>query len=751
MSYQLYVTGGYGFTESILPSLLHPSEAVSIAQDYFSRGYQGAHIEPAPDSGLRDLAKASNNEQQAMLEALQNGQLVLAQQSYSSFGLFTGRNATPQNLRTDLPQTLRRRLQAPWSSGLSGTATAVKSDSLYAPANAEYYTAPEPVAEVVPEKGPNNLTISYRWPDGTGVAGLPFQVGTDHDSVRGTLDHQGAATVEGLNGRFATVRLGSNASDDTVNHERKAIIAGLDRLLEAERKETEAKQQEYQALLWFQKPAVSAGALFQGAYDAGIGLYDFVAGVSNLTSPVLTLRDSLQSAWAANKDNSGDSWFEAFNRQYDEKRHEHWVRAIGFSPSDISREDIAKAYEVASLVIKDDQLSTALKEFTANYAAIQHHTEYTYLAGAVAFELVLAAVLAATTLGAGNVAQASSKVRHTRVLAGLGPAFGRFADALKLQGLRRVWRERDLNKNNHFEDKAPPRGEGVDPELPVQRPKRPKKVLPTSFDEAKAYLSDARAAIIANGKPPPPKYTHAQLRQIAEDGFGDEKYIVRLVEEPHLHRNGPNNGTLGKEGPAGVQIWSTSFDQIAHLDSDPKLITDALGVNYKPDAKYKLAIVDQGQAVKHADAETIVPTFKILTNFTETKLPNKVENPQLVKEVMTPEYSREYAGLVRGMPEGAWQKMKLREQYLASKGLDSPAMDKFETRFSIQKNTGANEHFTGNGLTKTTTSLENQPVYGTVEVFSLHKNPKSFKQMTGLDGDTKWVELVDLETINFGV
>ncbi|MGO1750645.1 MAG: hypothetical protein ACTHZR_10250, partial [Marinobacter sp.] len=223
MSYQLYVTGGYGFTESILPSLLHPSEAVSIAQDYFSRGYQGAHIEPAPDSGLRDLAKASNNEQQAMLEALQNGQLVLAQQSYSSFGLFTGRNATPQNLRTDLPQTLRRRLQAPWSSGLSGTATAVKSDSLYAPANAEYYIAPEPAAEVVPEKGPNNLTISYRWPDGTGVAGLPFQVGTDHDSVSGKLDHQGAATVEGLNGRFATVRLGSNASDDTVNHERKAI------------------------------------------------------------------------------------------------------------------------------------------------------------------------------------------------------------------------------------------------------------------------------------------------------------------------------------------------------------------------------------------------------------------------------------------------------------------------------------------------------------------------------------------------
>ena len=225
---------------------------------------------------------------------------------------------------------------------------------------------------------------------------------------------------------------------------------------------------------------------------------------------------------------------------------------------------------------------------------------------------------------------------------------------------------------------------------------------------------------------------------------------MRLVEEPHLHRNGPNNGTLGKKGPAGVQIWSTSFDQIAHLGSDPKLITDALGVNYKPDAKYKLAIVDQDQAVKHADAETIVPTFENLTKLIQTKLPNKVENPQLVKDVMTPEYLREYEGLVRGMPKSAWQQMNMREQYLASKGLGSSAMDKFETRFSIQNNTGANEHFTGNGLTKTTSSLVDQPVYGTVEVFSLHKNPKTFRQMTGMDGDAMWVELVDLKPINFG-
>ena len=185
--------------------------------------------------------------------------------------------------------------------------------------------------------------------------------------------------------------------------------------------------------------------------------------------------------------------------------------------------------------------------------------------------------------------------------------------------------------------------------------------------------------------------------------------------------------------------------------SDPKLITEAMGVNYKPDAKYKLAIIDQADAVKYADAETIVPTYGNLTKFVEDKLPGKVENPALTREVMTPEYSREYEALIRGMPDDAWVSAKLRKQYLADNGVVGNEKALFDARFSIQDNTGANEHFTGNGLTKTTSSTANKPIYGTVEAFSLHKNPKTFRQMTGMEGSgAQWVELVDLEPINFG-
>lgn len=752
MSYQLYVTGGYGFTENLLPSLLHATEAVSITQEYFSRGYQGAHIDPAPDGDFPAPDRASPRDRQAILDSLHTGHLVLARRDSPSYGLFRDRTTSPEHLREDLPAALQNKLRKRWPSGLTGGGAGnLRTDSLHAPANDVQYTGSQPVPQPLPGTGPYKLSIRYHWPDGSGVAGLAFQIGTDLESLEGKLDALGTATAKGLNGRFATVRLGSDANDDTVRHERKAIIEGLERLLEQERRETQARETVYDDLAWHQKPVVSLGAVFQGAFDAGVGLFDFATGLAELADPTQRMTDALVSAWAANRDNSNDSWYEVFNKHHDEIRHARWVRAIGFDPADFSREAVAEAYELASLVMADDLLRAALKDFTQNYAAIQHHTEYTYVAGAVAFELVLAAVLAATTLGAGNAAQASSRIRHAKPLAALGPSFRRFGAALKLQGLRRVWRDADLSKNHHFEAEARPRPEGIEAKPTTSNSAgRPKKTSPRSFDEAKTILNDARAAIIANGKAPPPKYTQAQLHQIAAEGLGDEKYIARLVEEPHINRNGPNSGTLGKGGPAGVQVWSTSFDQIAHLDTDPKLIAEALGVNYKPDAKYKLAIVDQAGAVKHADAKTIVPTYDNLKTFTRDNLDGYEARPELLDQVMTPEYSKQYEALTRDMPDDAWKELKVRERYLSGKGLDRDERKLFETRFDIQDATGANEHFTGNGLTKTTSSSSADPVFGAVEAFSLHKNPKTFRQMTGMEGSTQWVELVDLKPIELG-
>lgn len=79
MSYQLYVTGGHGFTEAILPTLLHPSNAVDIVRDYFTRGYQGQHIDLPPDadvsqtSHLTDTQGASSRPRYLPFSRIQSG------------------------------------------------------------------------------------------------------------------------------------------------------------------------------------------------------------------------------------------------------------------------------------------------------------------------------------------------------------------------------------------------------------------------------------------------------------------------------------------------------------------------------------------------------------------------------------------------------------------------------------------------------------------------------------------------------
>src|SRR5690606_4318330 len=246
---------------------------------------------------------------------------------------------------------------------------------------------------------PYKLTIQYRWPDGTGVADLPFQVGTDLDSLSGVLDHQGAATVDGLNGRYATVRLSSNASDDTVRHERKAIIAGLDRLLGEERRETESRAQGYQVLPWYQKAVVSVGAFAEGAFDAAGATADYVYGMYSLNSPAALALDVLKSTWSASQGNADSGWGKTFIDAWNEMRHERWVSTIGFSPADIRTEDLTEAYELSSFMMFDDELRTALGEFLSEYAVIHHHTEYTYAAGALVFEVVLSAILGPAVFG----------------------------------------------------------------------------------------------------------------------------------------------------------------------------------------------------------------------------------------------------------------------------------------------------------------------------------------------------------------
>ncbi|WP_207389162.1 hypothetical protein [Marinobacter halodurans] len=462
MSYQIYVTGGHGFTEAILPTLLHPSTAVDMARDYFTRGYQGHHIDLPPDADFSQSGNLTDTQRQKLLDDLRDGRLVLSSRyGRPGFALFSESEASPDTLRNDLPPAFRQRLQQQWPGRSRGGAAI--SDSL-APANEPTTHSPEaPVPDIlVLGAGPYHVKLAYRWPDGTGVAGLPFTIGTDDENVKGTLDHNGEAQVAGLHGRFASVRLSSDVSDGDVDHQRRGIQHVLGEILKREQKEAEDLAHEYRQLPWYQRAAVSSGAVFQGVADAGISLFRFVDGMGDLSSPTQTLLDGLKSAWAASDGSPDTSWYASFLAHYNEARHQRWVEALGFSPSDISREDVAEAYDLASLVMADPQLRESLTDFAADYAETQHHTEVSYFAGSVAFDLILAGLLAVATGGVGVAGAAGSRIRHTGLLIHLGKVVKAYANAVRKQRLRRLWRTVDLNKQDYLEATAPNRVDGLD-------------------------------------------------------------------------------------------------------------------------------------------------------------------------------------------------------------------------------------------------------------------------------------------------
>lgn len=488
MSYQLYVTGGHGFTEAILPTLLYPSNAVDIVRDYFTRGYQGQHIDLPPDADASQASNLTDAQKQTLLDDLQEGRLVLSSPYESSFALFREAKVSPDTLRTDLPATLRQRLQRRWPGTSRGGAAALHSDSL-APANEVVSNSTEPVApeSLTPGMGPYHLTLAYRWPDGTGVAGLPFTLGTDKDHVEGTLDQNGEARIEGLNGRFVSVRLSSDASDDDVGHQRRGIQASLKELLKYQQKEADALAREYQQMPWHQRSAASAGAIFQGVADAGIGLLRFVDSMADLASPSQTLMDGLKSAWSTSEGSSDTAWHESFQTNYAEARHQRWVKALGFNPGDISRKDIAEAYDLANLVMADPILRESLNDFIAEYANIQHHTEVSYFAGAVAFDLVLIALLAVATGGVGAAGPAGGQIRHTGLLTHLGELIKGYGKAIRKQRLRRLWRDTDLKKQSHLEDTAAKRVKGLDLQPVKHAPNKPSWTPPINWQGPAAH------------------------------------------------------------------------------------------------------------------------------------------------------------------------------------------------------------------------------------------------------------------------
>ncbi|KMQ73202.1 hypothetical protein [Marinobacter subterrani] len=591
------------------------------------------------------------------------------------------------------------------------------------------------------------LDLHYRWPDGTGVAGAPYSVEGLSSYKSGNLDNEGKARVTGLSDPVVDVRFGEPARAGELDILRRQLQAGLDAILTRERREAERLGASTDSLPLTIKAGVHFAHGFLGLWDSAVGLIANNLAITNLTHLGYYNR-ALQSAWAATRDSSDQAWLDAFKKNFDETNKRALVEALGFDPGAITREQLADAYEATNLILADHESRKMLGQFAVDFAQAQDSTEISYFAGGLVFETVLAIMLASTA-GAGV---ASAAPRYLRKLAPLGETLRNLAARLRITYQTRYHYNVDTGGLCESTCRTKPEGADLKP-----RDLSSRRLHISSIEEAVAALAASRRRIIARGGFTP-KYTQEELAYLANQGLDKDRFIVRLVEERHVDGHnqpaGAMAGTLGRADPAGeVRFWSTTLDQVEPSDTCPRLIAQQLGVEYNPEATYKLAIIDKDKAVEMADAETLIPTFDNLKAHVRHNVAGYADRDELLDEVMTPEYQAKYEKLVDGMGDVEWEDSDMRKDYLIEKGLNEQEIDIFEVRFDVQKDTGANQHFMGNGLAKhTALSQDGKVVHGALETYTLERSPQTFHTMTngGKGGPEAYVELVKLTPIEFG-
>jgi len=118
-----------------------------------------------------------------------------------------------------------------------------------------------------------------------------------------------------------------------------------------------------------------------------------------------------------------------------------------------------------------------------------------------------------------------------------------------------------------------------------------------------------------------------------------------------------------------------------------------------------------------------------LGDFSLNELPDSY-TPDEIAKMMTPEFQETYAkyyqdALDSGMMDGDWDTQGALKYF--NENLSTPELKKlFKTRLDMQDKLGNNQHFLGNGLTKTL--LPNNGSFGAVETFNVERKLVNLEQ-----------------------
>ncbi|MEB2624733.1 MULTISPECIES: hypothetical protein [Pseudomonas] len=205
-------------------------------------------------------------------------------------------------------------------------------------------------------------------------------------------------------GKYEAQLLRNVNAEEKLNEARQQLKKALDAIIEHEKEEAAALKKIQDSQHIFIRPFHLLLAMGRGFFHSLWGFIKSTKELSDLVNPFTSLSNALAAAWTAKRDD-GTSWVQSFSKNYSDEQHREITEALGFDPEEVSREKLAEAYEIACFIYEDARSREILKNFAGSYIDVQNIEEKMEFGGSVVFEIVLNALLIATTGGAGNAAR----------------------------------------------------------------------------------------------------------------------------------------------------------------------------------------------------------------------------------------------------------------------------------------------------------------------------------------------------------
>ncbi len=298
------------------------------------------------------------------------------------------------------------------------------------------------------------LELEYRYQSGAPIYGTYEAIDSEGMIWTGRLNDEGQVCLAGLPAGNVQVSLLPEENTDTELEEtRNAIKAVLDQIVADQRAEAEEYERELEQMGGARRAFTHIHSFGKGLWNGAIGVVEFVGDtaykviqIADYLGPINQLGNVLKAGYQSYQSGelTWDEWYDSVNENLQNEHKKDIARLLGVEPDDLSEERlrqlmqmVAEAYDIAAFIADDQATQDILKQFAEDMADAQHSVEWAEFAGAGVFEIVLGALLAIFTGGAGNVAQAASKLRHAARLRNLGHLFRKLARLLRRKKLNK--------------------------------------------------------------------------------------------------------------------------------------------------------------------------------------------------------------------------------------------------------------------------------------------------------------------------